>query len=260
MVIPLADRNPTTRRPWITRALVLLNVAVFVALTPWASTACDQVAFFQDWAAVPQEIAQAAPLSTTQQSGTPADACGLEPASDKNVLVSIVTSLFLHGGWLHLLLNMLYLVIFGNNVEDRFGHLGFLGFYLLAGTAATLVFAAANLHETTALVGASGAIAGVLGAYLVMFPRARIYASVPFLLFLVLPLPAAFVLVLWFIGQIGALRMGELAGTQVAYLAHVAGFVFGMGLTYMTQGQSRQRQRRASRSGRSRRGRKRRTR
>jgi membrane associated rhomboid family serine protease len=231
VVIPIADRNPTRRTPWVTRGLVLANIVVFAALTPWASSACAQVGFFSRWAVVPLEILQGSPLSDTQQAGTAAAECGLPTAGGKDVYAAILVSMFLHGGWLHLLLNMLYLWIFGNNVEDRFGHLGFLGFYLLSGAVATLAFVAANTRETMTLVGASGAIAGVLGAYLVLFPRARVYASVPFLFFLVLPLPAAFVLVLWFVGQVAALRVGDLAGTGVAYLAHVAGFVAGIGLT-----------------------------
>ena len=235
MVIPLADRNPTRRTPWVTRLLVLANVTVFVLLTPWAGGECAQVAFYQDWGAVPLEVVQGEPLSAGQQSGTPAADCGLAPAADKDVYAAVLAAMFLHGGWLHLLLNMLYLWIFGNNVEDRFGHLGFLGFYLFSGAAATGVFVVANAGATVPLVGASGAIAGVLGAYLVLFPRAQVYTSVPFLFFLVIPLPAALVLGLWFLGQIGALRTGDLAGAGVAYLAHVAGFVAGM-LTTMLLG------------------------
>ena len=231
MVIPLADRNPTRSVPWVTRSLVLANIAVFVLLTPWAGSACAQVAFFQRWGTVPLEVVQGAPLSAVQQAGTSVAECGLPAKPRKDVYASVLASMFLHGGWLHLLLNMLYLWIFGNNVEDRFGHLGFLGFYLLSGGLATAAFVVGNMGETMALVGASGAIAGVLGAYLVLFPRARVYASVPFLFFLVIPLPAALVLVLWFVGQLGALRAGDLAGTGVAYLAHVGGFVAGAGLT-----------------------------
>ena len=230
MVIPIADRNPTRRTPWVTRVLVVANIVVFVALTPWASSACAQIQFFARWAVVPLEVLQGSPLTEAQQAGTAVE-CGFSAMGGKDVYAAILVSMFLHGGWLHLLLNMLYLWIFGNNVEDRFGHLGFLGFYLLSGAVATSVFVVANPHETTALVGASGAIAGILGSYLVLFPRARVYASVPFLFFLVVPLPAAFVLVLWFVGQLGALRLGDLAGTGVAYLAHVAGFVAGLGLT-----------------------------
>lgn len=234
MVIPIADRNPTRRTPWVTRLLIGANIVVFVLLTPWTEGTCAQVGFYQDWAVVPQEIVQGAPLTGAQETGTPVDACGLSAATDKDVYLSILTSMFLHGGWVHLLLNMLYLLIFGNNVEDRFGHVRYLAFYLVSGTVATLVFVAANPSEVTSLVGASGAIAGVLGAYLVMFPRARVYASVPFLFFLVIPLPAALVLGLWFVGQIGALRVGDLAGAQVAYLAHIAGFVIGLAITWFS--------------------------
>ena len=231
MVIPIADENPTRRRPWITRSLVLANVAVFVLFTPWAGSACDQIGFFARWATVPLEVVQGEPLAGEQLGRGSAAACALTPATGKDVYAAVLVSMFLHGGWIHLGLNILYLWIFGNNVEDRFGHLGFLGFYLLSGAAATLVFVAANPTQTIPLVGASGAIAGVLGAYLVLFPGARVYASVPFLFFLIIPLPAALVLVLWFVGQIGALRVGEMSGTGVAYLAHVAGFVAGIGLT-----------------------------
>lgn len=234
MVIPIADRNPTRRTPWVTRLLIAANIGVFVFLTPWTQGPCAQVAFYQDWAVVPQELVQGAPLSAAQEAGTPVADCGLEPEADKDIYLSILTSMFLHGGWVHLLLNMLYLLIFGNNVEDRFGHLRYLAFYLVTGAAATLVFVAGNPSEVTSLVGASGAIAGVLGAYLVLFPRARVYASVPLLFFLVIPLPAALVLGLWFIGQIGALRVGDLAGAQVAYLAHVAGFVAGVAITWFS--------------------------
>ena len=229
-MIPIADRNPTRRTPWVTRALVIANVVVFVLLTPWAAQSCEQVAFFQRWAAVPAEILGGQPLGPGQLEGTAAEACGLTPATGKDVLASVLTSMFLHAGWIHLLLNMLYLWIFGNNVEDRMGHIGFLGFYLLCGAAATVVFAVANAGSTTSLVGASGAIAGVLGAYFVLFPRARVFASVPVLFFLVIPLPAWLVLALWFVGQVGALRVGDMAGTGVAYLAHVAGFVVGLAL------------------------------
>lgn len=233
MVIPIADDNPTRRRPWFTRALVLANVLVFVALTPWAGSTCDQVAFYTRWATVPLEVVQGTPLTADQLADTTPEGCRLPVQSAKDVYAAVLASMFLHGGWVHLGFNMLYLWIFGNNVEDRLGHLGFLGFYVLTGAIATLVFIVANPGETTSLVGASGAIAGILGAYLVLFPRARIYASVPFLFFLVVPLPAALVLVLWFVGQVGALRMGELAGTGVAYLAHVGGFAAGVALTLL---------------------------
>jgi membrane associated rhomboid family serine protease len=156
-----------------------------------------------------------------------ASACGLAPEPDKPVYAAVLFSLFLHAGLLHLLGNMLYLWIFGNNIEDRLGHLGFLVFYLLCGVVATAAFVLQNTDGTTVLVGASGAIAGVLGAYLVMFPRQRVTVVVPVLFFVIVQLPAVLVLGMWFVLQLRELTPGAASGGGVAYLAHVAGFVAG---------------------------------
>ncbi len=231
MVIPIGDRNPTQRTPWVNWLLVATNVVVFVFFEPWAGGDCAQQAFFLRYAAVPAELGQGAPLDAAQIDTTTPDQCGLQPVPGKPVYTAILTAMFLHAGWLHLIGNMLYLWIFGNNVEDRYGHLRYLGFYLLSGAVATIVFVLPNLASTTTLVGASGAIAGVLGSYLVLFPGARVTVLVPFLFFLVLDLPAALVLGLWFVLQLGEVRIAALAGGGVAYLAHVAGFVAGMVLT-----------------------------
>ncbi len=231
MVIPIGDDNPTRRVPWVNWLLVAANVVVFVFFEPWAAGDCAQQAFFLRYAAIPAELGQGAPLDATQVDTTTPDPCRLEPVPDKPVYVAILTAMFLHAGWVHLIGNMLYLWIFGNNVEDRYGHLRYLGFYLLSGALATVVFVVPNLASTTTLVGASGAIAGVLGSYLVLFPGARVTVLVPFLFFLPLGLPAALVLGLWFVLQLGEVRVAQLAGGGVAYLAHVAGFVAGMVLT-----------------------------
>jgi membrane associated rhomboid family serine protease len=146
----------------------------------------------------------------------------------KNAALSVLTAMFLHGGWLHLLGNMLFLFVFGNNVEDRLGRLKFLGFYVLCGYAAAYGFAFSQAHSTQPLIGASGAIAGVLGAYLVLFPRARVTTVVPFLLFFPFRLPAWVVLGFWFLLQWAYSSGGTLAqGSDVAYLAHVVGFAVG---------------------------------
>ncbi len=137
--------------------------------------------------------------------------------------------MFLHGGWLHLLGNMLYLFVFGNNVEDRMGRVRFLLFYLGAGAVSAYGYALANAGSATTLVGASGAIAGVLGAYLMMFPRARVWSLVPFLFFIPLRLPAWLVLGLWFVLQwFYSTGAGVTGGADVAYLAHVIGFLTGV--------------------------------
>lgn len=146
---------------------------------------------------------------------------------------TLVTSAFLHGGWLHLGGNMLYLWIFGNNVEDAMGHVGFLVFYLLSGAAAAVVQVALQPTSTIPMVGASGAIAGVLGAYLVLYPHARILALVPMGFFTQLAeVPAVLFLPLWFLLQlvygIASLGVQTQVGGGVAFWAHVGGFVAGV--------------------------------
>jgi membrane associated rhomboid family serine protease len=145
-------------------------------------------------------------------------------------VLSVATSLFVHGGWIHLFGNMLFLIVFGNNVEDRMGRLRFLLFYLGIGYLATYGYALAEVHSpdaTRTLVGASGAIAGVLGAHLRLYPRARVTSLVPLLLFLPLRFPAWLVLGFWFAVQWWLSRSPVGPGPGVAYLAHVIGFAAG---------------------------------
>jgi membrane associated rhomboid family serine protease len=231
MVIPIRDRNPTRRTPWVNRLIIAVNIVVFVFFEPWWAGACQQQAFFLTYAAIPAELGEAEPLDAREVAESSPARCGLRPIDDKPVYRAVLTAMFLHAGWLHLLGNMLYLWVFGNNVEDRFGHLGYLLFYAAAGIIATVVFAVPNLASPATLVGASGAIAGVLGSYLVLFPAARVTVLVPFLFFLPLALPAVVVLGLWFVLQLGEVRVASMTGGGVAYLAHVAGFVAGMVLT-----------------------------
>ncbi len=226
MVLPVGDDNPTRRTPIVTYALLAANIAVFVLLQPWSADACTQQRFFLTWAAVPEEVVSGEPLDAAEVAAT-APECGLAPAQGKSVLASVLTAMFLHAGWGHLLGNMLYLWIFGNNIEDRLGRVRFLVFYLVAGVLATLAFVVPNGASLATLVGASGAIAGVLGAYLVMFPTARVTVILPPLLFLPFRLPALLVLGSWFVLQLFAGDAADMAGGGVAYLAHVAGFVAG---------------------------------
>jgi membrane associated rhomboid family serine protease len=139
---------------------------------------------------------------------------------------TVVTSLFLHGGWLHLLGNVLYLWVFGNNVEEAMGHARYALFYLASGTAAAMAQALPEPGSTIPVVGASGAISGVLGAYLVLYPHARVLVWVPLGGFLYLP--AAFVLGLWFLIQVLAAALGGERGAGIAFGAHVGGFIAGM--------------------------------
>ena len=244
MVIPVHDDNPTRRTPWVTYLLIALNIAVFFvepiekvpATTVGASSICEQQRFFGRYAAVPKELTtnevpSAIRVTVPTDGGT---VVCLVNEEDKVPALSVLTAMFLHGGLLHLLGNMLFLWVFGNNVEDRLGRLRYLLFYLVCGYAAAYGFALANADSTVPLVGASGAIAGVLGAYLVLFPTVRVISLVPFLLFLPLRLPAWLVLGLWFILQWVYSSGSSVAdGAGVAYLAHVVGFVAGVVIVVM---------------------------
>jgi membrane associated rhomboid family serine protease len=242
MVIPIHDLNPVRRTPWVTYGLIAVNVVVLL-VTPTSQTAvagnpgpaalCRQQAFYDHYAAIPREMIsdRQLPLVATGQPG-PAnrpDTCVIaRPPYQKIPALSVLISMFLHAGWLHLLGNMLFLLIFGNNIEDRLGHVRYLLFYLACGYIAAYGFAAANSTSAEPLIGASGAIAGVLGAYLVLYPRAKVWGLVPFLFFIPLRIPAWFVLGLWFVLQ-GLYSAGYVsAGAgSVAYVAHVFGFVAG---------------------------------
>jgi membrane associated rhomboid family serine protease len=242
MVIPVHDENPLRRVPWVTYLLVGINVVVFL-LTPAAKTTgvqnptlaqeCQQDAFYDQYAAIPRELTHNQPLAQVPSGavgeGASGPGCVVQaPSYTKVPLLSVLYSMFLHAGWLHLLGNMLFLWIFGNNVEDRFGHLAYAVFYLFCGYVAALGFAFANAGSTEPLIGASGAIAGVLGAYLALFPRVRVWALVPFLFFIPLRLPVWLVLGLWFVLQwVYSLGIAGSDAGSVAYLAHVIGFIVG---------------------------------
>jgi membrane associated rhomboid family serine protease len=239
MVIPVHDVNPLRRTPWVTYVLIAVNVLVLVLLTPGglptggpqASVACKQEAFYDHYGVVPRELTTGRLLRevpTGQEVATQqGPACVIAaPTYHKQPLLSVLTAMFVHSGWLHLLGNMLFLMIFGNNVEDRFRKVPYLVFYLACGYVAAYGFAAIYPHSTQPLVGASGAIAGVLGAYLALYPRARVWSLVPFLFFIPLRVPAWLVLGLWFVLQ-WVYAVGQ-AGGGIAYVAHVFGFIAGL--------------------------------
>ena len=251
MVIPVHDVNPTRRTPWVTYALIAVNVGVFL-VTPAVGLSglegvsladlCEQEEFYQRYGAVPDELVDNNPLPLAPTGdvgvGPAGPGCVIAPPTyEKIPVLSVLTAMFLHGGWLHLIGNMLFLWIFGNNVEDRLGRLRFIAFYLLCGYVAAYGFAFVNANSTVPLVGASGAIAGVLGAYIVLYPRARVWSLVPFLLFIPLRLPAWLVLGMWFVLQwIYSTGTAVSEGGAVAYLAHVLGFVTGVLLAVPLRG------------------------
>ncbi|TLS41548.1 rhomboid family intramembrane serine protease [Streptomyces montanus] len=247
MVIPVHDVNPVRRTPFVTYALICANFVVFLAtpgvvdsLTGESGLAqlCRLQAFLDQWAAVPQELIhqRTPPVVPTGDVGLGPQGPGCvigPPDYDKSPPLSVLTAMFLHGSWLHLLGNMLFLLIFGNNIEDRLGHVRYLLFYGASGYAAAYAYALANNTSDDPLIGASGAIAGVLGAYLVLYPKARVWVLVPFLIFLPLRLPAWIVLGSWFVLQaVYSSGAGVSAAGTVAYLAHVAGFLAGMLLAW----------------------------
>jgi len=246
-LIPIHDDNPTRRPAVVTWTLIAINVVVFLLepispLDPGgdANTAtafCRQLAFFRQYAAIPVELTRNDPLDVTAGPAVRGGCLRVRPDYQKVPFLSVLSAMFLHGGLLHLLGNMLFLFVFGNNVEDRLGRVRYLLFYLACGYAATYGFALSNPNSTDTLVGASGAIAGVLGAYLLLFPRARVTSLVPFLFFIPVWLPAWVVLGSWFVLQwLYVQGAGTAEGAGVAYLAHVVGFVAGAVLVIVLGG------------------------
>jgi membrane associated rhomboid family serine protease len=243
VVIPVHDENPLRRTPWVTWLLIAINfVALLLTPTSQASVmgasgtaqVCSEQAFLDHYAAIPEELTtdQPLPLVATGQPGAAPDTCVVSrPAYRKSPVLSVLSAMFLHAGWLHLLGNMLFLMVFGNNIEDRFRKIPFLIFYLVAGYVAAYGFAFANSTSVQPLIGASGAIAGVLGAYLAIFPRAKVWSLVPFLFFIPLRIPAWLVLGSWFALQwVYSAGYAASGAGSVAYLAHVFGFVFGFAI------------------------------
>ena len=264
-MIPLRDDNPTTRRPWITLGLILVNVVVYVLVQPHhrqpivrvpqpasvIAVADDDLRFTLAFAAIPCEIFRRRPLRVTEVVATfgradNQEACDQTPSAvpsttaspypstalfpHKQVALSLLASMFLHGGWLHLLGNMWFLWIFGNNIEDRFGRFRYLAFYLASGLIATIAHIAVQPRSTVPIVGASGAIAGVMGAYLVFYPRAKVTTAFTFFFIFVKRIPAAWLLAFWFASQFVLSP-----GSGVAWMAHVGGFAFGAAVALLVR-------------------------
>lgn len=206
-MFPLYDTVRSRRFPIINWMLVLLNGLVFYYELTMGETELHR--FILDWGLVPAQLA----LDSAQS------------------WIKILSSMFLHGGWFHIISNMWILIIFGDNIEDRMGGIRYLIFYLLSGTAAALMQVFLYPASNIPMVGASGAIAGVLGAYLILCPRARVASLVPiFFIFTVIELPALIFLGFWFISQLfqGWLALGGADMDGVAWWAHIGGFAFGL--------------------------------
>jgi len=199
-VIPLRDTIPSSRVPVVNYTIIALNVAVFLHEATLGSRI---EGFLFTYGLVPREF----------------------------TLTAVFTSMFVHAGWLHVLGNMLYLYIFGDNVEDRLGHVRYVLFYLLCGAAAGATHALTAVHSGVPVVGASGAIAGVSGAYFLFFPNSRVVTILPIFIFIqIVEVPAVFFLLIWFMWQLvsGVATLGVASQGGVAVWAHVGGFIAGM--------------------------------
>lgn len=212
-MIPLRDDNPSASKPVVTVTLLVIVALVFFWQFSVGPSAGEAVVY----------ALGLVPGVLFGQHELPEGLAIVPPSA------TILTSMFLHGGWLHLLSNMLFLWIYGDNVEDAMGHAKFLLFYVVCGIAAALTQALPDPHSTIPMIGASGAISGVLGAYLLLFPRARILVLIPLGFFLYTTrLRASIVLIWWFVLQF--VSAAATSGGGVAFRAHVGGFVAGMAL------------------------------
>lgn len=230
-MIPLRDDNPTRRFTFVSYALIAACIATFL----W------QLSLEGRGLRASVRLLGLVPRALLGDGSAPAE--GADVPAELSALpaeATILTSMFLHGGWGHLLFNMLFLWIFADNVEDRLGHGRFLLFYLLCGTVAALAHAIPNAGSPVPMVGASGAISGVLGAYVLLYPKARVLTLIPiFILLHVTYLPAVVFLGLWFAFQIlhsMQAAAAEGGGGGVAYGAHIGGFVAGLALTPLLGG------------------------
>ena len=212
-MIPLHDDNPTTTKPYITIALIVLATLVFLWQLSLGAHGFE--------------------AAVLRLGVIPATLLGDKTLPPELALVpptlTVFTSMFMYGGWMHLIGNMLYLWIFGNNIEDAMGHVRFVIFYLLSGVAAVFAQALPNVESTIPMIGASGAISGVLGAYLLLYPRAHVLVLVPLGFFTrTMYLPAMVVLGFWFVLQLVNSALADPGKGGVAFGAHIGGFIAGI--------------------------------
>ena len=211
-MIPLKDDNPTNSTPIIT--YIIIGICVVVFLLEISSPNYSSGALFYSWGVIP--------ASLVHNLQVPEEIYRVPP------MATLITSMFMHGGFMHLIGNMLYMWIFADNIEDELGKTKFIIFYILSGIAAALTQVYMNTESTVPMVGASGAIGGVLGAYIVNHPRAKVLVLIPLGFFTqIIKVPAIFVLGIWFILQFVSSAFSSSSGGGVAYGAHIGGFIFG---------------------------------
>ncbi len=220
-MIPIRDRNPSGTFPYVTIGIIIVNILIFLYELSLGS-GLDE--FIMKFGVVP--------LKVNYYSQVP-------DLTFINTFFPFISSIFLHGGFVHLIGNMWFLWIFGDNIEDKLGHFKFIAFYFLCGIIASSVHVFFNIESKVPCVGASGAIAGVLGAYMITFPRARVVTIVPLFVFIqVMELPAIVVLGFWFVIQFfngAATITASTSGAGVAWWAHIGGFAAGVIILYITR-------------------------
>ncbi len=248
-MIPIGDNSQRRTTPWVTYGIILLNIAVFIYLLNLSTVSPRDPRLFN------QELRDRADGVCYSLAVAPSEAnrfiCkwafqpkeffdNLAGKSDvarpdrPQIMLTILTALFIHGGWLHIFGNMIFLWVFGDNVEDRLGHFAYMGFYLVAGVVASLVQGLVEPTSVVPVLGASGAIAGVLGAYLLFFPRAVVRVVIPFFFLILIPIPVPAIVMIgfWFIQNLlsGVATISSAAAPDqgTAWFAHIGGFVFGM--------------------------------
>jgi membrane associated rhomboid family serine protease len=233
-MLPIGDFLGRRTTPYVNWTLIAVNVAVFlytITLSADLTTRLGGVPiseadkFYYNWGELPACLAEA--LGIDSGAGPASLVC---PETKTQPFVQVFTAMFLHAGWGHLIFNMLFLWIFGDNVEDRLGHLRYLIFYLVAGVAAMAAQTVFSLDSTVPTVGASGAIAGVMGAYIVMFPGALVRVILLPIFFIPFFVPASLLIGVWFLMQVlgGVADIGQTQGTGIAFWAHVGGFLAGV--------------------------------
>ena len=266
-MLPIKDNIPTDRFPVVTVALILICVAVFIwqlslsddpnsSTSPHVRGLSESDERVIELGAIPYRLTHPGKgcgvVTTTQGGGGQQEPVVCEGSAERRKAeetpgvevvdleeppfwVTIVTSMFMHGGWLHIIGNMLFLWVFGNNVEDRMGRARFVLFYVLSGLVAVYAQSVVDPSATVPTIGASGAVAGVLGGYILLHPHARVLTLVIIIFFVTLiEIPAMILLAVWaalqFLPAMGQLGAGDVTGEEVAYLAHVGGFLFGLAM------------------------------
>ena len=221
-MFPLRDENPAELTPYVTMAIIAINVVVWITVQGMGASP----AFLDSlcaYASIPGELTGHIP------DGTPVDFAGYPCRVGGLGWETVLTSMFMHGGWVHLLGNMWFLWVFGNNIEDSMGHARFVLFYLLTGALAAAAHVVADPSSAIPVVGASGAISGIMGAYLLLYPRVRVHTFIFVVVFIrVIRVPAWVMLGYWFALQIASGTITGAQGGGVAFWAHVGGFVAGL--------------------------------